>query len=220
MKTFFELLPQVGKDEILRAARRRNFGDGTRIQGRERPLRRVCVITKGRVRFANVTLDGTEIDTVWLEPGQSFGEITSFAGRPPPHDAYAVGKVELGIVEWPVLQLLIETHPEIAETFLKAMASMLMDALEALDDLRSLPPLALVAKHLLLSTSADSPLITVNQSTLAARLGCSRATLSKALQKLQRARALKIGYRGIEVVDSRSLAKFARAVPGQFVGDA
>ena len=198
------------RERLLGVARRRSFADGARIQGRERVLRRVCVIADGHVRFGNVTPDGAEIDTIVLEPGQSFGEITTFAGRPPPHEAYAVGTVRLDVVDWSALQANLAADRAIADTLLKAMASTLMDALEALDDIRSLPPKALLAKHLLHSTSMASNRLAMSQARLAALLGCSRSTLSKAVQALAAAGAVRIAYGAIEIVDVQSLRDFAQ----------
>jgi CRP/FNR family transcriptional regulator, cyclic AMP receptor protein len=201
-------IPQPLRDMLDAEARPRKFADGALIHGRNAPGRALYVVRKGAVQFRNSTEDGRFVDLITLGPRQWFGEIALLAREAPPHDAFAQGPTELGVLDQTRFFDLMDAHPALSRAMMRLLAVRLRLVFSMMDDLRTLPAPALVAKHLVWLADSDptvSPVIAVDQATLASRLGLSRITVGKVLKQLESAGVITLGYRRISVVNADRL---------------
>ena len=192
-------------------ATRVRYRDGVMIHGLGDDKPGLSIVRDGAVRFAKHTPGGGEVTVSILGPGHSFGEATLFAGMGRAYDAIAVGDTMVDQISKAKFDRILQAEPELAHTLLAATTRRLYSVLAFLDDLRTLPLGARVAKLIIgmVAVAKTPDVVECRQSDLAFTLGVSRVSVGKALARLQDKRAIQLGYGRIEILSRAALAKEA-----------
>lgn len=74
----------------------------------------LAVVLSGRIKISSLSQDGREAVLNFIEPGQSFGEIALFDGKPRTADATALEASELFVLRRTDVQDFLVRQPEIA----------------------------------------------------------------------------------------------------------
>lgn len=187
--------------------RTKTWEDGERIQARQEQARGLYLIRSGAVRLANVLSDGREVETARLAPGHWFGHISLLSGRPPPHEAFALGRSRIGMLPADRFQSMIRCDPELSSSLLRHLANNVHQLFEALDGLRSWSARAKVTQLILAleERQGHEGRIEIDHEALASQLGLTRVTVGKVLRDLVRSEAVRQGYGWIEIVDHDAL---------------
>lgn len=206
-----DLAPPALLSRLEAVATRVRYRDGVMIHARGDDKAGLSIIREGAVRFAKHTPDGGEITVSILGAGHSFGEATLFAGMGRAYDAIAVGGTVVDQLSKAKVDRLLDEEPMLGRVLLVAMTRRLYSVLGFLDDLRTLPLEARVAKLIIgMMAAAKNPgVVECRQSDLAFTLGVSRVSVGKALARLQEKGAIRLGYSRIEILGRAALAKEA-----------
>jgi len=183
------------------------YTDGGLIHNRGDEKPGLSIVRSGSVRVGIIRPDGTFVITSILGPGQNFGEFTIFAGLPRTHDIIAQGETEIWQLPAERFHRLSDVMPDITQAILAITLVRNYVLLELVEAMRSLPVKERVAKTLfmLVTLAGRETRFYTRQSDLAATLGLSRTTLSKALSQLENEGLVSRGYGVIRLPDRERL---------------
>lgn len=201
--SLFNLLSAEDCEFLASLGERRRYNDGEVIHRRsDKKVSFMEVVIEGRVRFVRLTEDGQNLVMAEVNVGQNYGDSTTMMGSDRAHDAIAIGDTVIDHYSLNSFQQLLE-RPGIVRALYQVAAYRLTQALEYLDDIRSLGREVHLAKLLMLmrASAGGEDRLDCLQENLASQLGVSTMTLTKALRTLKREGLVETGRHQITIVD-------------------
>lgn len=204
LPSLLDLLQPEERALLARLGRRCSYRDGEVIHQRGDGEAEIGIVTQGQVRLVHQLADGRQIVVATIKPGQHFGDNTTLLRAARSYHALAVGKTAIDHFSPDVFAKLLE-NPGIVRGLYIVAACRLDQALEVIDDLRSLSPEDRLLKLLavLRKSAGGSNRLDCVQGDLAGLLGVSTVTLAKALKALKGQGLIGTGYRTITILDPR-----------------
>lgn len=174
----------------------------------------------GAMRFRRTSPSGRQVTLAYVEPGIWVGEAEVLHGGPNTYDGLAHGPTTVLGVAQNVFRQLLHEHAEFGEALLTLQARRMRFLYGMMDDMATLPLRPRMAKQLLHllrrfgprtpAPQGESPLgISLVQDELAQLLGCSRQRVNMELKSLEREHVIRVGSRGIVVLDRPRLEAIA-----------
>ena len=170
------------------------------------------LLLSGLVAVRVTTPHGEQAVLTVLAPGQAFGELALLAedGRRTatvsalePAETVALNRMEFNRLR--------ARNPSVDSLLLSAMSSQIARLSEHLLELLFVPARTRILRRLLTLTEvSDDGVVRLTQEDLARMSGTTRATVNEVLRDAEKAGAVRIGRRRIEVADRRWLAHRAR----------
>ncbi|MBX7541368.1 Crp/Fnr family transcriptional regulator [Qipengyuania sphaerica] len=207
----FSALESALQSHLLRLSQLRTFTDGQIIQQRGDPADGFWLIEEGAVRVGQFLPEGEFRAVALLGPGDSYGELAVFSGKPRIVDAISRGESRVRLVAARPFLDALGNYPASSRALLGALSEQLQDTLSILAGLRHGTNPARLA-GLLATMAGDAPdeaSVTITQQELADLLGVTRATANAALRDLEKRRLVKRGYGTIAIPDRDALSRFA-----------
>ncbi len=164
----------------------------------------IAIIVEGGLRSVTFTSDGKEYVFSIMKKGDIFGLVSTIDGINNANDVYAHGPTTLLTVDRRTTQSCMDDYPAFTRSLMDILCHRLRMANRVLED-RALQPMEVRLARLLLSLrggggeSGDD--LAVTQDMLARILGCTRPTVNKKLQELEREDVIEIAYGGIRLKD-------------------
>jgi CRP-like cAMP-binding protein len=197
----------------------REFRRGATIAKRGEPFPGVIALVDGSAKLAMRRNDGEEKVARILEPGECFGFAAMVLQRPCPVDVVALSNcVAATIPAMPVLRLM-EQHAGFAVAMARTLAGRVLELvgeLEACVQHSSLQRLAcFLDSRAEPATEKGKWLVRLpaTKSTIAARLGVKKETMSRMLRELTSRGVISVAGPEIAILDREGLAQLA-AIPG------
>jgi len=197
---------------VLAAGRRRHFSAGETVFHEGDPADTFHLLISGMVAVRVTTPQGDQAVLSVLAPGQAFGELALLGGDGrrtatisalEPSETVALGRAEF--------DRLRARNPSVDSVLLSALSGQIARLSEHLLELLFVPAKARILRRLLTLTDvADAGVVRLTQEDLARMSGTTRATVNEVLRDAEKAGALRIGRRRIEIIDRRWLAHRAR----------
>ena len=202
------------------AGRRRHYRARQRLFREGEPGDHVIAVVAGRVKVSVQTRSGREILLAVKEPGDLVGELSAIDGRPRSATAVALEPVDTVVVTAPAFVEFIEGHPRIAVRLLRALAAQIRDADRRSVDRDTGDITCRVARRLVDLAertgehrgSGVEVTLVVGQDDLAAWVGATRETTSRALGRLRAEGWLTTGRRRIVLTDLPALRQRATGI--------
>ena len=207
----FSALDPALQVHLLRNAATRSYADGQIIQQRGERADGFWLIEEGSVMVGQFLPDGDFRAVAVLGPGDSYGELAVFAGKPRIVDAISRGTSLIRyIAARPFLEAL-GNYPASTRALLGVLSEQLQDSLSQLAGLRrGTNPQRLAAVLVNMARDQEGRAnVAVTQQELADLLGVTRATANAALRDLQKRRLVERGYRVVTIPDRDRLAQFS-----------
>lgn len=167
------------------------------------------VVVRGRLKVMATSADGGELVLAVVGAGEPLGELSVLDGAERSADAVALEDVELCCVPAEAVRALLERSPGVALAVARELAGRLRRLTGSAADLVFLDLPRRLAK--LLTSEDGDGVAGLAQSELAARLGVTRQSLNRALQRLQGRGWVEVHRGGVEVVDRPALVHFAQS---------
>jgi CRP-like cAMP-binding protein len=210
--SIFRLLPDDRQRQLRRAASVRRYPDGAVLHSCGDTTQSMGVVQSGEVVLSNVTADGRRIITTHLQPGDSFGEFTLFAGAPRYHDAEARGPTTVLYLGPAQFRQCMDKSPALRDAVLGMLAQRLMWALDRIHDDFKLPLGKRLVKLLLSRNRQDGRGLRFvgSQTELAEALGVSRVAVGQALRPLIERGWVRTEYRAIVLLQPESMSGWLR----------
>lgn len=187
------------------AGRRHRFAGGETIQQQGDADRGFWLVEAGRVMACRFGREGALTIFAVLGPGDLIGELAHFSGVPRQVDLRAESDAVLVRIDAPTIDRLLAAEPLLVRWLLHSLASQLRIALDRIEQNRSMPAAARLARTLADLAAQGGPDIAVTQQELADFVGVSRVTAGQALGELTRAGLIARGYGKVIVRDAPGL---------------
>ncbi|MGH6786835.1 MAG: Crp/Fnr family transcriptional regulator [Novosphingobium sp.] len=209
--TFTELVSEQVLAQIRAGSVRRAYVDGERLHDRGDAAGAIDLVVAGQVNLFRLSPNGQETFVGTVNPGQNYGDF-AITGTRRSHRGVAVGPTTVDHLPREAGPALLADAAVVGALY-RIAAFRLAQALEMLDDMRSLPPLYQLARLLLrlLQTAGSGRTIAIRQEDLAGMLGLSAVTMGKLLAALRDEGLVETGYRRIGVSDPARLAQWIAA---------
>jgi len=201
--TLFGQLDAPTRAELLKDAPLRIFLTGQIIQQRGDGPKGFWVIEEGSVKIGQFRLDGDFRVIVLLGKGDSYGELAVFANSPRAVDAVAEGEVAAHWIDARRFERAVSDNPVILRRLVGALSAQLQETLNLVAGLGAGSGHARIAATLanLGGQLPAGAVISLGQQELAELTGLTRATVNKALKKLEAAGAVRRHYGRMELLD-------------------
>jgi CRP/FNR family transcriptional regulator len=133
----FSALPPDERSRLLPYARLRRYAKGETIFREGEPSERFHSIVSGRVKVVKLAPHGKELILEIFGPGDPFGAVAAYEGRPFPAGAVALQETEVLSIARGDFFDLIARHPEIARRLLLGLTRRLIELTQKLAQLSS-----------------------------------------------------------------------------------
>jgi CRP/FNR family cyclic AMP-dependent transcriptional regulator len=177
----------------------------------------LCLILEGTLRLSGVTAQGQEFVVAHLGRGEIAG-ISAIMPRPTsPFVTHAVDRAVVVVFPGPALRALFDHRPALWRHFAGVIYERLVQTLLLARDVGVVPLPQRLARRLLwqaLASSHGAPAhppihLSISQTELARMLGAARSVVNGTLRGMERAGALALGYRSVELIDLPALRQIA-----------
>ena len=209
------LFQQVSRQhlaEVVRHARTLYIRRGQWVARRGEPVPGLFAVAYGMVKLTLRGATGTERVLRLVGPSQTFGEVVLFLQKPLPLDAVAVVDTRLVLVPAAPLLALTDRDPHFARSLVASLCQR-MHALvcdfEATTMHGAAERLAAYLESLAASPEAARVTLPAAKKLIAARLGMTKETFSRALHELAQAGLLAVKGREVALIDRAGLAVFS-----------
>jgi CRP/FNR family cyclic AMP-dependent transcriptional regulator len=208
--SFFRLLSDDLQQQLRRAAKVQRYADGAVLHACGDTSQSIGVVESGEVVLSNVTAGGRRIITTHLQPGDSFGEFTVFAGAPRYHDAEARGPTTVLYLGPAQFRQCMDESPALRDAVLGMLAQRLMWALDRIHDDFKLPLGKRLVKLILSRSRQDERGLRFvgSQTEMAEALGVSRIAVGQALRPLIKRGWLRTEYRAVVLLEPDSMNRW------------
>jgi CRP-like cAMP-binding protein len=199
--------------ELMRHARTLYFRRGQTVAQRGEQVPGLLAVAYGMVKLT--LRGGTRAERVLrlVGPSQTFGEVVLFLQRPLPLDAVAVVDTRLVLVPAEPLLALMERDAHFARSLVASLCER-MHALvcdfEATTMHGAAARVAAYLESLAASPTATRVTLPAAKKLIAARLGMTKETFSRALHELAQDGLLQVAGRDVLLVDRARLARTGR----------
>lgn len=176
------------------------------------PAEFLHVVLSGVVKVYHLSPRGEEQTLHRFGPGESFAEAALWAGDDYPANAAAIKDVRLWILPRSMLLEAIAREPELAMGLLAGMSAKLREFASLIEQLSLRQVPARLARALLAEAGERSAFrLAGSKRDLAARLGTTPESLSRALAKLKSAGLIDVAGSQITLLDRQGLAELVAA---------
>ena len=171
------------------------------------------VIARGRIKVVKHSSSGKEFIIAFFGPGEMFGEVAVFEGKPYPASAQAISASKvLGIKRQNFLDFLA-THPQVALRIINILGGRLRDAQGRLKDLAGERVEQRLARILLMLASRMGNTLPFTRQELADMAGMTTETAIRLTSQL-RERGIIRSFRGqLIILDEVKLRALAEGPP-------
>jgi CRP/FNR family transcriptional regulator len=166
------------------------------------------VPVSGRVKVFKLSADGKEQILHILGPGEPFGEVAVFTGKPFPAHAEALEQSRVFFFPRESLVALIEREPSLALNMLAMLSQRLRRFAALIDDLSLKEVPGRLASYLLYLSDREGEqlVLDISKGQLASLLGTIPETLSRILARMTREGLIRSdGSRRIRILDRTAL---------------
>ena len=211
----FQQASRAHLDEVLRHAKTLYFRRGQVIARRGELVPGLYAVAYGMVKLALRADTGVEHVLRLVGPAQTFGEVVLFLQRPLPLDAVAVVDTRLVLVPAEPLIALTESDAGFGRSLIASLCQR-MHALvcdfEATSMHGATARLATYLESLAVEPGAAHVTLPAAKKLIAARLGMTKETFSRALRELAQSGLISVAGRNVALLDRARLARTGQNV--------
>ena len=206
----FEGVSRPHFSEVIRHARTLHYQRAQVVAKRGEMAPGLFAVAYGMVKLTLHGATGAEKVLQLVGPSQTFGEIALFRQQPLPLDAVAVVDTGLVLVPAATLLALIDRDAHFARGMVASLCQRIhamVSDFEATSLHGASGRLAAYLESLAESPDAVRVTLPAAKKLIAARLGMTKETFSRALRELAREGLVRVTGRSIELLDRARLAR-------------
>jgi CRP/FNR family transcriptional regulator, dissimilatory nitrate respiration regulator len=215
----FSGLPPDQLREIKKIAVEKNAAKGQTIFSEGEEGRGFYIIAAGMVKIFKLSVDGKEQILHIFGPGEPFGEVPVFSGRPYPAHAETLTKSALLFFPRKAFIDLVAGNPSLSLNMLAVLSRRLRHFTEQIESLSLKEVPARLASYLLyLADRQEKPehvTLAISKGHLASLLGTIPETLSRILSKMSAQRIIRVEGRRIMLLNREELEALSGIRPDE-----
>jgi CRP/FNR family transcriptional regulator len=205
----FNGLPAKHLDELRRIAIEKEYRKGDTVFMDGDPGDGFYVVLAGKVKVSKVSAEGKEQILHIFGPGEPFGEVPVFAGKPFPANAQTLSKSILAFFPKSRFIALIHANPSLALNMLAVLSTRLRQFTVQVENLSLKEVPERLATYLLFlsreQANPDQVTLPISKGQLASLLGTIPETLSRIFAKMTTAGFIKVEGKTITIRDPDEL---------------
>ena len=213
-------LPEDQLQAVCAIAVTRRFAKGEIVFTEGQPGSGFYVVMNGRVKIFKVSAEGKEQILHIFGPGEPFGEVPVFSGKPFPASAEAIEKSRLLFFPKQVFVDLISAMPSLALNMLAVLSMRLRQFTVQIENLSLKEVPGRLASYLVYlageQAAAEAVTLTISKGQLASLLGTIPETLSRMMAKMAGMGLVHVEGRTIRLLHREALEDLAS--PGTLMG--
>jgi CRP-like cAMP-binding protein len=215
----FEGLAPEELSRLAALARTRIYKPRETIVEKGDPARELYVLLRGRAKVVTRGADGSDTGLNVMGPGEVFGEIAIFDGRPRSATVSTLEECEMAVLDIDAFQDFLAAHASIGIKLLVVLARRVRDLTTRLEDRTFLEVPARLAKQLLWlaekhgerSGAGAHIELRLSQQELGDLIGATRESVNKYLSEWTRSGVLRQQRDRMEIFDLEALRSIANA---------
>jgi CRP-like cAMP-binding protein len=204
----FASLPDRDIEQLALHFVRREVAKGKLVTVEGQPAEGLYVVASGHFKRFKTSPDGHEQILMFLQPGESFGEVPLLDGSPDPASTQAMERSILYVLARSRFEELVQQSPDLALGLIRFLARRIRYFTDVVEDLSFHHRTERVAK-LVLERSAIGDLDRLTQTDMAAAAGTVREVVGRALRELEQRSAIYVEHGHITIRDRDLLAAIA-----------
>ena len=192
----------------------RRLANGELWVSRSERANGIALIVEGGLRSTTFTADGKEYVFSIMKKGDIWGLVSTIDGVHNANDVYAHGDTTILTIDRRTTLACMEAHADFSRCLMEILCHRLRMANKVLED-RALQPIEVRLARLLLSlrgneaSTPDPDHVHVTQEMLAKILGCTRPTVNRKLQELEKDQVLEVSYGCIRIRNLSRMMKLS-----------
>ena len=211
----FRELPRPDLDTLASYAQLSEFRRGATIARRGEAIPGVMALVEGSAKLSLRRNDSEEKVARILEPGQCFGHAAMLLERPCPVDVVALSNCTVATIPPMPVLLLMEQHSAFAVAFARTLSERVLELVAELEASMQHSSLQRLACYL---DSRAEPAaekgkwvvrLPATKSTIAARLGVKKETMSRMLRELASRSLIAVAGPEIAILNRQELARLS-----------
>ena len=205
----FKGLPENQLKEIKRITVQRKYNKGETIFFEGDEGNGFYIVAQGQVKVFKLSLDGKEHILHILGPGEPFGEVPVFSGRPFPANAMALVKSRLLFLPRAAFIKLITANPSLSLNMFAILSMRLREFTVQIENLSLKEVPERVASYLIYQAEEQGHYefvdLHISKKQLASMLGATPETLSRMFAKMSDQGLIEVEGRRIRILDRQRL---------------
>ncbi len=201
----FNGLPSKHMEDLRRIAVEKAYGRGETIFMDGDDGNGFYVVLEGKVKVSKVSAEGKEQILHIFGPGEPFGEVPVFTGKPFPANAQALAKSVLAFFPKSRFISLINSNPSLSLNMLAVLSTRLRQFTIQVENLSLKEVPERLAAYLLFLSNEQGDMHTVtlpiSKGQLASLLGTIPETLSRIFSKMSAGGLIAVDGKKIKVLD-------------------
>lgn len=171
------------------------------------------VVIEGRIKVIKYSSSGKEFIIAFFGPGEMFGEVAVFEGKPYPASAQAVAETKvLGVKKNDFLSFLA-TRPQVALNIINILGGRLRDAQGRLKDLAGEKVEQRLAQTLLMLSSKLGPTLPFTRQEIADMAGTTTETVIRITSQLKERKIIRTVRGKIIILNETKLRLLSEGPP-------
>jgi len=200
-------------DELSRLAAAQGFPSGQFVFWEGDAPDYFYVVSEGRIKVIKHSSSGKDFIVAFFSPGEMFGEVAVFEGRPYPASAQAAVDTRVLRIKKDDFIAFLSRHPQVAIGIINILSGRLRDAQSRLKDLASEKVEQRLARTLLMLSAKLGPSLPFTRQEIADMAGTAMETAIRVMSNL-RERGIIRSVRGrIIILDDAKLRLISEGPP-------
>ena len=204
-------LPEEQLEAVVKISVAKKFGKGEAIFFEGDPGNGFYMVAEGKVKIFKMSFAGKEHILHIFGPGEPFGEVPVFHGKPFPANAEALVKSTLIFFPREQFIALVHAHPSLALNMLAVLSLRLRRFVDQIENLSLKEVPARIAGYLLYlleeQGSEESVELEISKGQLASLLGTIPETLSRIFAKMSEEGLIDVDGKKIRILDRAALTE-------------
>ena len=171
------------------------------------------VVVEGRIKIAKYSSSGKEFIIAFFGPGEMFGEVAVFEGKPYPASAQAVADTRVLVIKKDAFLSFLATRPQVALEIINVLGGRLRDAQSRLKDLAGERVEQRIAMTLLMLSSKLGLTLPFTRQEIANMAGTTTETAIRVTSQLKERGIIRSVRGKIIILDETKLRLLSEGPP-------
>jgi len=209
----FASLDSKELEGLAHLAVERRFAPDEFIFWEGQPAHWFYIVQEGQVKVSKYSPSGREFIVAFFTPGEMFGEVAVFQGKPYPASACAVGETRVVGIRRDDFLSFLATHPSVSLKIIHVLGERLRSAHTRLRDLAAERAEGRLANILLMLASKLGPTLPFTRQELADMTGLTPETTIRVMSRFRDRKIVRSGRGKTTILDEAALRRIGEGLP-------